>query len=136
MNKRQTVRGIIIKDNKIMLMYRERKESNKQLKYYSLPGGKIEKNETPEEALVREIKEEFNLDIEVIKYLGSRETNKNIEYFYKCKYLKGTIELIGEEKYISCKDNYYEPLAININELYNLNLRNKDIIKEGIDYNE
>lgn len=135
MNKRITVRGIIIKDHKIMLMYRERKEKDKLLKYYSLPGGGVENKETKEDALIREIKEEFNFNVEVTKYLGFCETNTSIEYLYECKYLSGTMKLIGEEKEISSKENYYEPREIDINQLDKIELRYKDIIKERIDHN-
>jgi len=36
---------------------------------WELPGGKIEQNETPEECLIREIKEELNIEIEIINRL-------------------------------------------------------------------
>ncbi|MCJ8162315.1 (deoxy)nucleoside triphosphate pyrophosphohydrolase [Acinetobacter zhairhuonensis] len=36
---------------------------------FEFPGGKVEPGETSEQALIREIKEELNLDIQVHKYL-------------------------------------------------------------------
>ena len=36
---------------------------------YEFPGGKVEENETNEEALLREIKEELNLEIQIEKHI-------------------------------------------------------------------
>ncbi len=38
--------------------------------YYALPGGFIEKGETPEQALIREVKEETNLNVKIIGKIG------------------------------------------------------------------
>ena len=38
---------------------------------WEFPGGKIEINETPEQCLKREMKEEFDIDVSVGEYLGS-----------------------------------------------------------------
>jgi len=46
--------------------------------YWEFPKGKIDKNETAEQAAVREVKEETNLDIKIIP--GFKET---IKYFFK-----------------------------------------------------
>lgn len=53
------VRGIIIADNKIVLIKRNRYGD----RYYTLPGGHIEPGEAPDEAIVREIFEETTLRV-------------------------------------------------------------------------
>lgn len=57
--------AIIVKDEKILLMRR----NNKGLKYYTFIGGGMEEGETPEEAAIREAKEEVSLDVKINQYL-------------------------------------------------------------------
>ena len=49
---------VIVKQEKLLLAF----SSNKQAWY--LPGGKIDNNETAIEALIREVKEELNIELE------------------------------------------------------------------------
>lgn len=61
-----TVKGIVVLDNKILLLKRV-KPSTDGLGFWELPGGGLEYGETPNQALIRELKEETGLDIVIIK---------------------------------------------------------------------
>lgn len=81
---------------------------------WEFPGGKIELNETKEAALIREIKEELNSDIEVIRYVGvSNHEYKDLEkpfsitmYAYLCKLISGNLELSEhiDSKWVSIQE--------------------------------
>lgn len=64
---------------------------------WEFPGGKIESDETPEHCLLREIKEELNIDIEILRDLPANThaypliTIKLIPFI--CKHIKGEIVL-------------------------------------------
>lgn len=62
----EVVAAIIESDNRIFATQRGYGEFKDG---WEFPGGKIEKNETPQEALVREIKEELDTTIKVRKLL-------------------------------------------------------------------
>lgn len=61
-----TVKAIVIYHQKILVLKRVRPSSD-GLGYWELPGGGLEYGETPHQALIRELKEETNLDIKIIK---------------------------------------------------------------------
>jgi 8-oxo-dGTP diphosphatase len=119
-NKRVVSRGIIFIDDNVVLLKRIRKENDKYLQYYAIPGGKVENGESLEQACLREIKEEVCLDVTINKYLGSEEYETGICHYFKVNYQGGTPILGGEEKEHNNKDNYYEVKLININELDNI----------------
>ncbi|GIM27344.1 NUDIX hydrolase [Clostridium polyendosporum] len=60
--------AVIIKNNKILIC--QRSLSDKLSGKWEFPGGKIEEGELPEECLIREIKEELDIHIEVGEKLG------------------------------------------------------------------
>lgn len=61
-----TVKGIVVFNNQVLLMKRVR-PSTDGLGYWELPGGGLEYGETPNQALIRELKEETGLDIDIVK---------------------------------------------------------------------
>ena len=89
--KPNTAVGALIFDDqkRILLQYR------KQTKYHDncwfMPCGKTEDDEEPEEAIIREVKEETSLDVEIVKEI-SRKNNENdvLEIAYECKIINGT----------------------------------------------
>jgi 8-oxo-dGTP diphosphatase len=66
MKQIEVVAAIIIKDNKIFATQRGYGDFKD---WWEFPGGKMEEGETPEVALVREIKEELSTDISIDKFL-------------------------------------------------------------------
>lgn len=60
-----TVRGIIKNDSNEILIVKRHPKSRTDPEMWELPGGKVEKGEHFVDALVREIKEETNLDVNV-----------------------------------------------------------------------
>ena len=77
MEKKKTIEvvaAIIKKDNKIFVTQRGYGEFKDK---WEFPGGKIELNETKEEALKREIKEELKASIIIDEFIGT------IQYEYE-----------------------------------------------------
>ena len=66
----KVVAAIITKDNKIFATQRGYGDFKDG---WEFPGGKVEPNETPEQAIVREIKEELRADIKVTGFLTTVE---------------------------------------------------------------
>ena len=92
-------RGIVIReDGKIAIFNKSNKNE------YKLPGGGLEGEEKPEEAVKREVLEEIGCEIEIIETLGITEEYKSlnnfkqISYVYIGKVLKDTKQLNVTEK--------------------------------------
>ena len=63
----QVTCAIIVKEGKVLVTQRSEKMSL-PLKW-EFPGGKIEKNETSDECLLRELKEELNIEVKIQRKL-------------------------------------------------------------------
>lgn len=94
--------GIIKYENKILIAERRKDKSLGGL--WEFPGGKIEQGETCPETLKREIKEEFDIEIEVGDYL-MEHTFEYPTFFLKMYVYnatwngQGTIRICDHEQY-------------------------------------
>lgn len=92
---KEVTAAIIIKDHQVLIA--QRAPDDKLAGKWEFPGGKIEPGETPEECLKREIKEELNVEIEVLDFFGDSvypySTGKIRLMAYWCKLVSGDISL-------------------------------------------
>ena len=100
MKKVNVSAAVIVKDNKYFIAKRNK---DKHLGgYFEFPGGKQNDNETLEQTVIREIKEELNVDITVDRKLGEEhysdeKINVHLHYFF-CTIIKGDIVLKEHEE--------------------------------------
>jgi len=80
---KDVVAAILFKDKKVLIA--QRADNDPLAGYWEFPGGKIEEGESPEQSLIREMQEEFCINIEVREFFGSSTF----------KYDKGTIRLLA-----------------------------------------
>ena len=99
MNLINVVAAIIIKDN---LYFIAQRNKNKHLGLkWEFPGGKVDINESNEEALLREIKEELNIIIQIEKKIAKKKYNDKkiniVLHYYICQIKNGIIRLNEHE---------------------------------------
>lgn len=105
----KVVAAVIKKDNLIFATQRGYGEFKDK---WEFPGGKIEENETKEEALTREIKEELNASISIDSFIKQIEYDYPsfhlVMYVYFCHLNNPHIELIEAEnaKWLKIEEIY------------------------------
>lgn len=90
--ERTRVAGIVPMEGGFAFMHRKDVIKRKDYQeYYTFPGGGLEEGETPEEGTIREIKEEFGINVKIVKKLYETYSEKfnQREIFYLCKYIDG-----------------------------------------------
>jgi len=119
--------GIVVKDNKVLLMHQIVKGED----FYTLPGGSWEAGEKLEETCQREIKEEFNIDVEVGKLVFLLDTTTRIAFYFLCTYVQGEIELGGPEKDRMHEGEQYYVEWVDVDKIASLNMIPR-IAKSGL----
>lgn len=99
MNKLLSLAGCAILDNqgRVLLLHRN---TPKRVQW-EMPGGKTEPGETPEEACLREAREELNVEVEITRELGRKhftEDGFSMEYVWLRAKIMGGQPVIGEPR--------------------------------------
>lgn len=96
------VAALIIKKNKVLIAKRSTGDPN-VLGKWEFPGGKVELNENEFEAIEREIREEFELNIKAEKYIVNNVCDyptKTVDLrLYECTYISGEFKLHDHSEY-------------------------------------
>ena len=131
------VAGIIPMENGFALMHRTGNKVSGILDYHVFPGGGLEEGETLEEGTIREIKEEFGIEVKVEKlmyeqeYEATENRGAKKEYFFLCKYLSGELgtgdgpEFNNDPKYAD-RGNFI-PEIVKVEDIEKINLLPYDI---------
>ncbi|MHA2038449.1 MAG: NUDIX domain-containing protein [Promethearchaeota archaeon] len=88
----RTVDAVIQDDNQNVVLVKRKYAPFKEK--YALPGGFIKYNEDPEQAVIREVREETNLVVEIIKKIGTYDQKgrdprgRIISTAFKCRLIK------------------------------------------------
>lgn len=125
MKKRIRASAIVFVDDKLITVYREKMVNGELKKYYVIPGGGVEGNETLEEATKREILEEVGIEIELTDKYFHLEKEEKEEYFYIANYVSGEIGTgTGPEFTNRDIEKYgtYEIKLVERKEIRNINL--------------
>lgn len=109
------------KEEAIYSMKREKKRNGKLEMYYTFPGGHIDVGESPEQAVIREVKEELGIEVRIQKQLGHFyfEDIGREEIFFLCEHISGTVGTGKGEEWQNTDDRYgtYELVTLKVEEL-------------------
>ena len=64
-NREEAARAILLVNNDIVTIKRTKYNGDSEYVYYTLPGGHVEKGETFEETVIREVEEELGIKVKI-----------------------------------------------------------------------
>ena len=108
----------IVERGKVLLMHRHKAG----MEYYSVPGGKMEQGETPEQTAVREIHEETSINVQAARLLGTLRNQDRTEYYFLAESFEGHPVLGGPELQRQSPENHYELEWVEADRVRNIDL--------------
>jgi mutator protein MutT len=109
--------GIVIQNDRIALIERRRQDRH----YFVFPGGGLENDESPEDAVVREVKEELGLCVQVHRLVVEVWYRQTPHYYYLVDILGGEFGSGHGEEYTDPFDPWvgtYLPVWLPIAQLH------------------
>ena len=109
---------ILLQEDKIALIERLRSG----LHYFTFPGGHVEPGETPEQAAVRETREELGLEVIIKRLLAELSWHDQPQYYYLVESTGGTFGTgTGEELHTPLPESgSYQPVWVPLEHLLDL----------------
>jgi 8-oxo-dGTP diphosphatase len=109
---------VLLQDDKVALIERHRAGQH----YFTFPGGHVEPGETPEQAAVREAKEELGLDVSIQRLLAEIWWHDHPQFYYLVEAVSGDFGTgAGEElQHAHPKKGTYQPLWVRVQDLPDL----------------
>jgi len=136
-------RAITFVDGKLLAIKRVRDGHQ----FYGIPGGHVDEGETARETIVREVKEETNIDVTVTRELYRLKSPFNGENkskmlgMYLCQYRSGTVSKTNADEYTAGIENKlsrhdgkpkgtYDPCLLPLADLKTVELRPVEVQKQ------
>ncbi|NQU78589.1 NUDIX domain-containing protein [Candidatus Woesearchaeota archaeon] len=99
--------AIIINENDEVLLVKRSAQSRTEPEYWSRPGGEVDFGEAVEDAVVREVKEETSINVEILKFLEITQVLDDKKHWialgYLARYLSGEVQNLEPEKHDAIK---------------------------------
>lgn len=120
-HKKNTARGIVVHDGRLLLMERWRRYKGHELHYFSIPGGGIEPGETPKQTVLREIPEETSVQVKVKQQVLEMHDDGFTHKIYLCEYISGEPQLPPDAPEATYgPDNRFKPVWVPVDQLRDL----------------
>jgi 8-oxo-dGTP diphosphatase len=94
--------GVIRKGDTVLIARRSAHDSHGGK--WEFPGGTVEAGESPEDCIVREMREELGISVRIVRYLGASEDHslrRRLElFFYELEHLDGEIRIVEHDAFL------------------------------------
>ncbi len=127
--KRDRILGVVIHDGNILLIKRITTDET----FYGFPGGGMESGETPEETVIREVKEETNIDAKnPTKLFEIEHPELGTSYFFLVTDIDiHDLKLTGPELQDASETNQYIPCWVPLSDFEQITVYPKVAIPQA-----
>lgn len=124
MKQKQRARALIRKEDTILLIKRYKNQEH----YHVLPGGGKEGNETLEEAVMRECREELSVDVAIMDSSDAVIHNNESTTVFRCEITSDNEPRFGAGPEQSTAQNQYSLAWVTIAEIDDVSIKPTEII--------